>query len=95
MMDHNETKRSEKASGGTHSVHRYIEAAIIADKKFLDFHKGTDYQQYLLTVLNMVSDFYHDSSVGNQIDFIVVRMVYLEQEKEEVSLLLLVLYVKN
>lgn len=65
-------------------MHRYIELGVIADKKFLDYHKGTNYEQYLLTVMNMVSDFYHDSSIGNQIDVVVVRMIYLEKEKEEV-----------
>lgn len=69
---------------GTHSIHRYIELGVIADKKFLDYHKGTNYEQYLLTVMNMVSDYYHDNSIGNQIDVVVVRMIYLEKEKEEV-----------
>ncbi|KMQ94667.1 a disintegrin and metalloproteinase with thrombospondin motifs 7 [Lasius niger] len=38
--------------------------------------------------MNMVSDFYHDSSVGNQIDVVLVRMIYLEKEKEEIDLLI-------
>lgn len=68
----------------THSIHRYIEIGVVADRRFLDFHNRTDYEQYLLTVMNMVSDFYHDRSVGNQIDVVLVRMIYLEKEKEEV-----------
>ncbi|NP_001123217.1 ADAM metallopeptidase with thrombospondin type 1 motif-like [Nasonia vitripennis] len=76
----------KRASSSTHSIHRYIEVALVADRRFLDFHKGTNYEQYLLTVMNMVSDYYHDASVGNQIDVIVVRIVYLEKEKNEIDL---------
>ncbi|KAL0128942.1 hypothetical protein PUN28_003960 [Cardiocondyla obscurior] len=81
-------RRDTAVSSGTHSVHRYIEIGLIADRRFLDFHNNTDYEQYLLTVMNMVSDFYHDSSVGNQIDVVLVRVIYLEKEKEEIDLLI-------
>lgn len=77
-------RRDVEISAGTHSIHRYVEIGLIADRRFLDFHNSTDYEQYLLTVMNMVADFYHDSSVGNQIDIVLVRMIYLEKEKEEV-----------
>lgn len=87
LMENNslDTKRDTAISAGTHSIHRYIEIGLIADRRFLDFHNNTDYEQYLLTVMNMVSDFYHDSSVGNQIDVVLVRVIYLEKEKEEVT----------
>ncbi|XP_063991205.1 A disintegrin and metalloproteinase with thrombospondin motifs 12-like [Diachasmimorpha longicaudata] len=76
----------KKPSSGTHSIHRFIEIGVVADKKFLDYYKGTDYEKYLLTIMNMVSDFYHDSSVGNQIDIVVVKITYLEAEKKEIDL---------
>lgn len=87
LMENNSpgAKRDIAVSTGTHSIHRYIEIGLIADRRFLDFHNSTDYEQYLLTIMNMVSDFYHDSSVGNQIDVVLVRMIYLEKEKEEVT----------
>lgn len=86
LMENNtfDAKHDTKISPGTHSIHRYIEIGLIADRRFLDFHNSTDYEQYLLTITNMVSDFYHDTSVGNQIDVVLVRVIYLEKEKEEV-----------
>lgn len=86
LMENNtlDAKHDTKISPGTHSIHRYIEIGLIADRRFLDFHNNTDYEQYLLTIMNMMSDFYHDNSVGNQIDVVLVRMIYLEKEKEEV-----------
>ncbi|XP_032687133.1 A disintegrin and metalloproteinase with thrombospondin motifs 7-like [Odontomachus brunneus] len=90
LMENNsvDTKRDATVSAGTHSIHRYIEIGLIADRRFLDFHNNTDYEQYLLTIMNMVSDYYHDSSVGNQIDVVLVRVIYLEKEKEEIDLLI-------
>nr|XP_023026845.1 A disintegrin and metalloproteinase with thrombospondin motifs 7-like [Leptinotarsa decemlineata] len=35
-----------------------------------------------------VADFYHDSSSGNQMDVVVVRIMYLEKEEEEIDLVI-------
>ncbi|KAF7382624.1 hypothetical protein HZH68_015543 [Vespula germanica] len=89
-IERNNTLGSKRETpiSGTHSIHRFIEIGLIADRRFLDFHNNTNYEQYLLTIMNMVSDFYHDSSNGNQIDVVVVRIIYLEKEKEEIDLLI-------
>ncbi|XP_046835691.1 A disintegrin and metalloproteinase with thrombospondin motifs 12-like isoform X1 [Vespa crabro] len=89
-IERNNTLGSKRATGtsGTHSIHRFIEVGLVADRRFLDFHNNTNYEQYLLTIMNMVSDYYHDSSSGNQIDVVVVRIIYLEKEKEEIDLLI-------
>ncbi|KAF5270821.1 hypothetical protein FQA39_LY18869 [Lamprigera yunnana] len=70
------------------SVPRYLETLVVADKKFLDYHKHTDYNNYILTIMNMVSDFYHDSSTGHQLNVVVVRVMYLEKEEEEIDLMI-------
>lgn len=77
-----ETKETTPPFG--HSVHRYMEIAVVADRKFLDFYNSSNFEQYLLTIMNIAADYYHDKSVGNQIDLVIVRMIYLEKEKEEV-----------
>ncbi|XP_076380683.1 A disintegrin and metalloproteinase with thrombospondin motifs 7 [Megalopta genalis] len=79
-------KRADNPYSATHSIHRYLTLAVVADRMFLDYHNNTNYEQYLMTVMNMVADFYHDASTGNQIDVILVRMIYLEKEKEEIDL---------
>lgn len=40
-----------------------------------------------LPYLLQVSDFYHDASAGNQMDVVVVRVMYLEKEEEEIDLI--------
>ncbi|CAK9809490.1 A disintegrin and metalloproteinase with thrombospondin motifs 7 [Anthophora quadrimaculata] len=88
MEEHPDEAKREASHFRTHSIHRFIEIGLVADRRFLDFYNNTNYEQYLLTIMNMVSDFYHDKSVGNQIDVVVVRMIYLEKEKEEIDLLI-------
>ncbi|KAK0072315.1 hypothetical protein PV325_011561, partial [Microctonus aethiopoides] len=91
LMENDNLSTMKRGSEGnvstaTHSIHRYIELGLIADQKFLEFWIGTDYELYLLTLMNMVADLYHDASIGNQIDVVLVRIVYLEAEEEEKDL---------
>ncbi|XP_017779110.1 PREDICTED: A disintegrin and metalloproteinase with thrombospondin motifs 12-like, partial [Nicrophorus vespilloides] len=85
--DVDEDEKAE-AKRGLESVHRYLETLVVADKKFLEHHKDTDHELYIMTIMNMVSDYYHDSSSGNQMDVVVVRIMYLEKEEEEIDLVI-------
>lgn len=40
---------------GYDSVHRYLEILLVCDKKFITFHKNSDIENYVLTIMNMVS----------------------------------------
>jgi hypothetical protein len=40
---------------------KYIEVLLVADKMFLQARNGTDYEQYLLTAMNMVTWHYLNS----------------------------------
>lgn len=39
---------------GLTSVHRYLETLVVCDKRFLEHHRNTDYETYVLTIMNMV-----------------------------------------
>ncbi|XP_044757842.1 A disintegrin and metalloproteinase with thrombospondin motifs 12-like [Coccinella septempunctata] len=68
-------------------VDRYLELLIVCDKKFVNFHKRIhEIENYILTVINMVSELFRDPSIGFDIDLQVVRIIYLEKEQEEVDL---------
>jgi hypothetical protein len=73
------TQPSNKSTGPHESINRFVEVLVVADKKFIDYHKDKDYENYIMTVMNMVADFYHDASTGNQIDIVVVRIIYLNR----------------
>jgi len=69
----------------TASKHWYLELMVVADKPFLDYH-NTDPETYILTIMNMVADLFHDASVGNLMDIVVVRIIYLHKQEEELGL---------
>lgn len=70
----------------TKTGQRYLEILVVVDKKFLDFHKKDDHENYILTVMNMVSDYFHDYSSGHRMDIVVVRIIYLNDEGNSLNL---------
>lgn len=50
-----QSEEKRKTPKTLESVHRYLETLVVADKKFLNFHKNTDQEKYIMTVMNMVS----------------------------------------
>lgn len=67
------------------SLERNVETLVVADRTMVEYYSNEDIETYLLTVLNMVSSLYHDASIGNAINVVLVRMILLEtdQNKEE------------
>ncbi|KAL3280841.1 hypothetical protein HHI36_004070 [Cryptolaemus montrouzieri] len=73
---------------GLSSVQRYLELLIVCDKKFIKYHKFHDVETYVLTIMNMVAEFYRDPSNGNAMDVVVVRVMYLEKQEDEIDLMI-------
>lgn len=65
------------------SVERNVETLVVADKMMVDYYSDEDIETYILTVMNMVSTLYHDASIGNAINIVLVRMILLENEEQE------------
>ncbi|XP_058455762.1 A disintegrin and metalloproteinase with thrombospondin motifs 7 isoform X2 [Malaya genurostris] len=63
------------------STPRHVEALVVADHSMVQFHQDVDLQQYLLTIMNMVSSLYKDPTIGNSIQVTVVRIIILEEEE--------------
>ncbi|XP_021935392.1 A disintegrin and metalloproteinase with thrombospondin motifs 12-like [Zootermopsis nevadensis] len=81
-----EHRRVRAVNGTVSSKHRYLELLVVADRKFLNHHNHTDVENYILTIMNMASNLYHDASAGNLIDIVVVRIIYLHKQEEEMDL---------
>ncbi|XP_066909375.1 A disintegrin and metalloproteinase with thrombospondin motifs 12 isoform X2 [Halyomorpha halys] len=84
VMKENKTRTIR--SDPRQSVPRYLECCVISDLKFIDHHKSRDVEEYVLTIMNIVSNYYHEASIGQLIDVVVVRLVNLHKEKEELDL---------
>ncbi|XP_030753591.1 A disintegrin and metalloproteinase with thrombospondin motifs 7-like [Sitophilus oryzae] len=68
------------------SKEKYLEVLVVCDKSFLKYHKHREVELYVMTIMNMVSDGFHDGSVGYEVDVTVVRIIYLEREEKEIDL---------
>uniref|UniRef100_A0A8C7ZRD2 ADAM metallopeptidase with thrombospondin type 1 motif 2 n=1 Tax=Oryzias sinensis TaxID=183150 RepID=A0A8C7ZRD2_9TELE len=54
-----------------------IEVLLGVDDSVVQFHGKEDVQKYLLTLMNIVNDIYHDESLGAKINVVLVRIIML------------------
>ncbi|KAL0974019.1 hypothetical protein UPYG_G00214320 [Umbra pygmaea] len=63
-----------------------IEVLLGVDDSVVQFHKKDSVQKYLLTLMNIVNEIYHDKSLGARINVVLVRIILLGT-KESMSLI--------
>ncbi|KAK2146183.1 hypothetical protein LSH36_626g04010 [Paralvinella palmiformis] len=72
-----ESKRSHNHSRHKRSLslERYVETMIVVDSKMYEYYKDDDLENYVLTIMNMVTTMYHDATIGNNINIVLVRLI--------------------
>ncbi|XP_071491011.1 A disintegrin and metalloproteinase with thrombospondin motifs 6-like [Diadema antillarum] len=68
------------------STERNVETLVVADKLMMGYHGETSIESYLLTLMNIVANLYHDGSIENAINVVVTRMLLLTQDQRNLSL---------
>nr|XP_054765347.1 A disintegrin and metalloproteinase with thrombospondin motifs 10-like [Lytechinus pictus] len=68
------------------STERNVETLVVADKMMMGYHGETSIESYLLTLMNIVANLYHDGSIENAINVVVTRMLLLTQDQRNLSL---------
>ncbi|EPY76961.1 a disintegrin-like and metallopeptidase (reprolysin type) with thrombospondin type 1 motif, 20, partial [Camelus ferus] len=63
------------------SYPRYVEVMATADTKMVHHH-GQNLQHYVLTLMSIVAAIYKDSSIGNLINIVIVKLVIIHDEQE-------------
>ncbi|XP_028347238.1 A disintegrin and metalloproteinase with thrombospondin motifs 20 isoform X8 [Physeter macrocephalus] len=63
------------------SYPRYVEVMVTADAKMVHHH-GQNLQHYVLTLMSIVAAIYKDSSIGNLINIVIVKLVVIHDEQE-------------
>ncbi|KAI4546484.1 hypothetical protein MG293_003039 [Ovis ammon polii] len=63
------------------SYPRYVEVMVTADSKMVHHH-GQNLQHYVLTLMSIVAAIYKDSSIGNLINIVIVKLVIIHDEQE-------------
>uniref|UniRef100_A0A8P0PCS8 ADAM metallopeptidase with thrombospondin type 1 motif 20 n=1 Tax=Canis lupus familiaris TaxID=9615 RepID=A0A8P0PCS8_CANLF len=83
-------QREQRAEGATQlhsrkkrflSYPRYVEVMVTADAKMVHHH-GQNLQHYVLTLMSIVAAIYKDSSIGNLINIVIVKLVVIHNEQE-------------
>ncbi|CAI9582845.1 unnamed protein product, partial [Staurois parvus] len=52
----------------------------------VEYHGSNNVENYVLTVMNMVAGLFHDASIGNRINIVIVRLILLESEEEDLKI---------
>ncbi|GAB6026415.1 ADAM metallopeptidase with thrombospondin type 1 motif [Chamberlinius hualienensis] len=65
------------------SSERFVETLVVADKMMVDYYTNDDIETYILTIFNMISELYHDATIGNAVNIALVRLILLEDEDQE------------
>ncbi|XP_065413554.1 A disintegrin and metalloproteinase with thrombospondin motifs 20 isoform X4 [Chrysemys picta bellii] len=63
------------------SYPRYVEVMVTADTKMVRHH-GRSLQHYILTLMSIVAAIYKDSSIGNLINIMIVKLIVIHNEQE-------------
>ncbi|XP_044017259.1 A disintegrin and metalloproteinase with thrombospondin motifs 12-like isoform X2 [Aphidius gifuensis] len=83
VQGHAHKKKRWHRSKRSISRPRHVEALVVADTSMMAFHQDGDVETYLLTIMNMVSALYHDPTIGNFINVVVVRIILMEEDEIE------------
>ncbi|KAK3096440.1 hypothetical protein FSP39_000163 [Pinctada imbricata] len=68
------------------SVERHVETMVVVDPSMMDYYKEEDVTTYVLTIMNMVASLYHDASIGNAINIVIVRLVLLKAHQDDLKI---------
>ncbi|KAM5171006.1 A disintegrin and metalloproteinase with thrombospondin motifs 7 [Mantella aurantiaca] len=68
------------------SKEKWVETLVVADPKMVEYHGNNNVENYVLTVMNMVAGLFHDASIGNRINVVIVRLILLESEEEDLKI---------
>ncbi|XP_072255221.1 A disintegrin and metalloproteinase with thrombospondin motifs 7 [Pyxicephalus adspersus] len=79
-------RREHPISRRSISKEKWVETLVVADPKMVEYHGTNNVENYVLTVMNMVAGLFHDASIGNRINIVIVRLILLESEEEELKI---------
>lgn len=82
---HQQSKRSTRKRRSI-SVEHNVEAMVVVDPLMMDYYKNEDVTNYVLTIMNMVVSIFHDASLGNAINIVLVRLVLLEADQDDLEI---------
>ncbi|XP_076815322.1 A disintegrin and metalloproteinase with thrombospondin motifs 6-like isoform X1 [Clavelina lepadiformis] len=68
------------------SLERHVETMVVADKTLVRYHGRQEVERYILTIMNVVANLYHDASIGNPVNILVTRIVILTEDQPDLQI---------
>ncbi|KAM6943559.1 A disintegrin and metalloproteinase with thrombospondin motifs 7 [Xenentodon cancila] len=68
------------------SKEKWVETLVVADPKMVAHHGSKAVESYILAIMNIVAGLFKDSSIGNAINIVVVRLILLEQNEDDLKI---------
>ncbi|ESP00494.1 hypothetical protein LOTGIDRAFT_112417, partial [Lottia gigantea] len=68
------------------STEKYVETLVVVDPVMTNYYKNEDLENYVLTVMNMVATLFHDASIGNAVNIVIVRIMILEDDQDALTI---------
>ncbi|XP_072167328.1 A disintegrin and metalloproteinase with thrombospondin motifs 7-like [Diadema setosum] len=59
---------------------------VVVDHTMTEYYRDQHIETYVLTIMNMVASHYHEPSIGNSIDVVLVRLILLEEEQDDLEI---------
>ncbi|XP_013406430.1 A disintegrin and metalloproteinase with thrombospondin motifs 7 isoform X2 [Lingula anatina] len=80
--EHENKKNHKRRQKRSYSLERNVEILVVVDPKMMEYYKNDQIDTYVLTIMNMVAIMYHDASIGNAVNLVIVRMLLLKKDEE-------------
>uniref|UniRef100_A0A7M5X1E9 Peptidase M12B domain-containing protein n=4 Tax=Clytia hemisphaerica TaxID=252671 RepID=A0A7M5X1E9_9CNID len=83
----NRTTQQKRTRRSTFSqqVIATVEVFVVADKDMIQFHGNDTIEDYVLTMMNMVSDMYKEPSLGAIVNIVVTKLLVLDTDEVKIS----------
>ncbi|XP_048253836.1 A disintegrin and metalloproteinase with thrombospondin motifs 16-like [Haliotis rufescens] len=78
-QQHRERRSPHHVYGSPHD--RTVETLVVVDKAMFWKHGRDNITTYVLSIFNIVSELFQDTSIGNQVDIVLVGLVLLEGDE--------------
>uniref|UniRef100_A0A3B3D8D8 ADAM metallopeptidase with thrombospondin type 1 motif 7 n=1 Tax=Oryzias melastigma TaxID=30732 RepID=A0A3B3D8D8_ORYME len=79
-------RRAKRIHERSVSREKWVETLVVADPKMVDYHGSKNVESYVLAVMNIVAGLFRDSSIGNAINVVLVRLILLEQDEVDLKI---------
>ncbi|XP_023808685.1 A disintegrin and metalloproteinase with thrombospondin motifs 7 [Oryzias latipes] len=84
--EHRGHSRAKRIHERSVSREKWVETLVVADSKMVDYHGSKKVESYVLAVMNIVAGLFRDSSIGNAINVVLVRLILLEQDEVDLKI---------